>query len=103
MIIADSEGVGLNKLQFTITQPIWRGDTPVFASTSFTAVKQTCKHNGNKCQNMYIHMIMLDDEGDDGIGREARTQLLRLAGKLEWTMVTTKHMCIHLLAAYACA
>ena len=42
MIIADSDGVGLNRLQFTMTTPIWRGCTPVFPRTSLMELKHTC-------------------------------------------------------------
>lgn len=48
MISADKLGVGLNKLQLTITHPTWRGVTPLFARTSRTAVKHTCTQSGKQ-------------------------------------------------------
>jgi hypothetical protein len=48
MISADKLGVGLNKLQLTITHPTWRGVMPLFASTSRTAVKHTCAQSSGQ-------------------------------------------------------
>jgi hypothetical protein len=48
MISADKLGVGLNKLQLTITHPTWRGVMPLLASTSRTAVKHTCAQRGGQ-------------------------------------------------------
>jgi hypothetical protein len=41
MMVALSEGVGLNREQLTTTTLIWRGCTPVLLRRSRIAVKQT--------------------------------------------------------------
>ena len=45
MIMAESDGVGLKSEQLTTTTPIWRGCTPVLASTSLIDEKQTCSNS----------------------------------------------------------